>query len=236
MANRSYLYATDIVPSEVSAPEKGQCIGISEFSWAIPIVFKLLLGGNPRTCRSIIWKEASNIAIVGEYSRGLERLKEFLARIELPAAQPLVQEALDFLQENKNRRNYFLLECGEIFDLTEEPIDQQNAKLLDEIKNLDAEIEETLDGLRTPPATKAIPKDVMSYLLGEAKGLGAEVEELFGSLLPPGKRSRLTEVLSEAILSKLSRAETAAADPLTPIYRLGLGSWSNILYYEPDEQ
>jgi hypothetical protein len=184
MANRSYLYAIDAVPAIDSSPSESRCIGISEFNGAIPIVFKLLLTGNPRACRSIIWKTPDEIALVGEYALGFQRLKEFLARIDLPAAQPLIQECLDFLEDNKHRRNYFLLECGEIFELTEEPLDQQNAKLLNEITDLDAEIDQALERVKATivngPRSEGLPPN----LSAAAKELDAEVEGLFGGLLP----------------------------------------------------
>jgi hypothetical protein len=227
MANRSYLYAIDAVPAIDSSPSESRCIGISEFNGAIPIVFKLLLTGNPRACRSIIWKTPDEIALVGEYALGFQRLKEFLARIDLPAAQPLIQECLDFLEDNKHRRNYFLLECGEIFELTEEPLDQQNAKLLNEITDLDAEIDQALERVKATivngPRSEGLPPN----LSAAAKELDAEVEGLFGGLLPPEKRSRLRGVVSEFILSRVARH----TDPLDQVYRLGLGHWSTSLYY-----
>jgi hypothetical protein len=235
MANRSYLYAIDVVPSADSPPSKSRCVGLSEFSSAIPIVFKLLLSGNPRTCRSIIWRTPDDIALVGEYAPGFRRLKEFLAQIDLPAAQPLIKECLRFLEDKRNRRKYFLLECGEVFDLTEEPIDQQNAELLNQIRNLDAEIQQALDLVKTSPVDQPIPKELPPDVVEATKDLGAEIENLFAGLLPSDNQSRLTDLLSEAIQSRLSRAEREAADPLHQFYRLGLGHWSNILYYGVDK-
>jgi hypothetical protein len=235
MANRSYLYAIDVVPSADSPPSKPRCVGISEFNWAIPIVFKLLVSGSPRTCRSIIWKTPDDIALVGEYTRGLRRLKEFLTQIDVPAAQPLIKECLEFLEDKRNRRKYFLLECGEVFGLTEEPIDQQNAGLLNEIRNLDAEIQQALDLVKARPISKPIPKELPPGVVTATKDLSAEIGNLFSGLLPSDNRSRLTDLLSDAIQSRLSRTKKEAADPLHQFYRLGLGHWSNILYYGIDE-
>jgi hypothetical protein len=75
MANRSYLYATNTVPGIDVIQSKRQIIGISEWNYDVPVVYKLLLSGNPRLCKSSIWDVPDLIAIVGDYSLGLERLK-----------------------------------------------------------------------------------------------------------------------------------------------------------------
>ena len=67
MANRSYLYATNIVPG---SEEKDEMLGISEHPWDTPITYNLLPSGDPRTCKSSIWNQPEEIALVGDYATG----------------------------------------------------------------------------------------------------------------------------------------------------------------------
>lgn len=119
MANRSYLYSTNIVPGPDAEAQGRKLIGISEYNYDIPIVFKLLLSGNPRTCPSSIWDCNDDIALLGDYDAGLANLEAFLAQIQTPAAQPLIAEALEFLRKPENHNPYFVLECGEIFEMSD---------------------------------------------------------------------------------------------------------------------
>lgn len=68
-----------------------------------------------------------DIALMADYAPGVERLKEFLNKIDLPTARPLVEEALQFLADECSINKYFVLECGEIFGMDDEPIQEQNA-------------------------------------------------------------------------------------------------------------
>lgn len=197
MANRSYLYSTSVI-SEPSAEANGRkLIGISEWDYDIPIVFKLLLSGNPKTCPSSIWNNLEEIALIGDYASGVKNLEEFLSKIELPAAQDLIAEATEFLKKPENWNRYFVLECGEIFDVVETPLLEQNLALLEQVKNLQPEVEQALQSLVPPPVVPPKPVGFFSKLLGRAPE-------------PP----------------------SPAHDLMEPIYALGLGNWSNILYFD----
>lgn len=197
MANRSYLYSTNVIPGSDFKTEEREFVGISEWNYDIPIVFKLLLSGSPITCRSSIWEMPDKIALVGDYENGVEKLKRFLAQISLPEAQPLIREALDFLALNENRKKYFVLECGEIFDMGNEPIPEQNLQLLEDINKIEAEIEIALSTLHPPS---------------------------------------IEEPRSQGFLAKMFGKKTAPTAPkvdhLQPVYKLGLGNWSNVLYFD----
>lgn len=52
MANRSYLYSTNVVPGPDVKKATRTLTGISEWNYDIPIIYKLLLSGNPRPCKS----------------------------------------------------------------------------------------------------------------------------------------------------------------------------------------
>ncbi len=202
MANRSYLYSTNIVPGPDAEAQGRKLIGISEYNYDIPIVFKLLLSGNPRTCPSSIWDCNDDIALLGDYDAGLANLEAFLAQIQIPAAQPLIADALEFLRKPENRNPYFVLECGEIFEMSDPDPGVQNLELFQSIQNLQPEIAAALQSLDAPipvPPSPPKPAGFLARLLGFA---------------PPPPRPR------------------PAPDPLQAIHQLGLGQWSNYLYFD----
>jgi hypothetical protein len=44
-------------------------IGLSEWNYNIPIVYKILLSGGPKICKSSIWDIDKKIAIAGFYEK-----------------------------------------------------------------------------------------------------------------------------------------------------------------------
>lgn len=115
MANRSYLYGTDSAP--IPNARGTYYRGLSEWTGDVPLVYRLLLSGEPRMTTSSIWPEHGQIALLADYSRGVERLQQFLKRLDYGPLQELGFEALEFLTMAENRRTFFLLEAGERFDL-----------------------------------------------------------------------------------------------------------------------
>ena len=101
MANRSYLYATDVSPQQIEQWSEGRQIGISEWNYDIPLVFKLLISGNTQPCRSLLWDELEPIALQADYQAGVARLAQFLAQITEPSVQQDIQHALDFCRQQK---------------------------------------------------------------------------------------------------------------------------------------
>ncbi|NUZ06632.1 hypothetical protein [Piscinibacter koreensis] len=155
MANRSYLYATDSNPGD--GPDFGRLpVGLAEWAYDFPLAFKILVSEQARPCKSIIWKvPGDDIAIIGNYRLGFERLKKFLHQIDLPAAQPLIDDTLRFLTRPENRREFIVLEGGELFDMGEEPMAELNARLFIEVSHLEPEIDSVLERLRwRPPAPR----------------------------------------------------------------------------------
>ncbi|CAA0104231.1 Uncharacterised protein [BD1-7 clade bacterium] len=196
MANRSYLYTTDHLPESPEWDEQRDLHSIAEWNYDIPLAFKLLLTGNPIAVKSSIWETPERIAIAGEFKSGLNVLQEYLAR--LPSeAEPLVTEANEFLLKASNERKYFILECGEIFDMDEGSLEDRNLSLLQEISSLKPDISK----LHVPIAPKIeLPKLSL-------------IDRLFGK-----------------------KQEQEKSDPLEPFYGIGLGNWSNILYFQFGEE
>ena len=196
MANRSYLYSSTLVPSPEANQNDQRMNGISELNYDIPIVFKILLSGNPRKCRSSIWEVPEEIAIVGEYDHGVDRLLRFLDRLSLPEIIPLKEEARQFLTSDANRNRYLVLECGEIFEMDGEPPAEQNDRLLAEIRNIEPVMESAFATLSPNQPIKSNSGGFFSRLLG----------------------------------SKPSATEGKVS--VNAIHSLGLGNWSNILYFD----
>ena len=206
MANRSYLYSTNIAPGPDAVAQGRKLIGISEYAYDIPIVFKLLLSASTRTCPSSIWDEDGDTALLGDYDAGVANLQAFFAQIKEPAAQSMMAEALEFLRRPENRNPFFVLECGEIFEMGDMPDEQQNQRLLGQIQNLQPEIDAALQsvqkfGTAAPATPQSAPKKpgLLARLFG------------FDSPAPPAR---------------------PAPDPMQPIRALGLGLWSNYLYFD----
>jgi len=200
MANRSYLYSTNIIPGPNAKAEDLKLIGISEWNYDIPIVFKLLLSGNPKTCPSSIWDSSEEIALIGDYELGVKNLEIFLSKVTSSSAQTLITEAKNFLSNPENKNQYFVLECGEIFDMGDAPILEQNLEFLEQIKNLQPEMDEALRSLLPPPVESKKPVGFFAKLLGRTQ-----------------------------------EPQHSTYDPMKSIYALGLGNWSNILYFDFSE-
>jgi len=185
MANLSYLYATDILPRSPGWTNNTSLHGISEYRYGIPLVFKILLSGNPVACRSSIWESPEPIAIAGDYSIGRANLHKYLKRVADPVAAPVVEEALQYLNAPTHIRRHLILECGEIFDLTEGSLTAKNNALLSEVQGIGKRI----DSLPIPSAT----------------------------------------AVRSGFFSKLFKHK--APDPLLPYYKIGLGFWSETIYF-----
>lgn len=191
MANRCYLYSCNVIPGENESEKK--LIGISEWDYDVPIVFKLLLSGNTQVCKSSIWDIEEKIAIVGDYDYGVKMLSLFLEEIDGDEAKGLVSEAKSFLNDEANKQNYLVLECGELFEMNDKDFATQNLELLNEIDNL-------LDSVC----------EALSFIKYYSKPKKRNVFQKFFSR----KQEREEMTFSEAALF------------------LGLGNWSNSLYFD----
>ena len=196
MANRSYLYSSNLIPKADTKLSERKVIGISEWNYAIPIVFKILVSGYPQACTSLIWKHPDQIALVADYAAGVKNLESFFTKVGCPQAQNLIAEAIAFLHTPENQNQYFVLECGEIFDMSDSPLATQNSALLEQVNNLEAEIDLALQTLKPPAVIETKPAGFFTKLFGRAPKLAP------------------------------------THDPMQAIYALGLGNWSNILYFD----
>lgn len=148
MANRSYLYATDTIPT------KGQpnpSYGLAEYNWDIPVVFKLMMANEPRRTASAIWNH--DIGIIADRRGAVDRVEAFAALLidghphadELKAQLEEMREVLRKTPPTK----YLLLEVGEIVDLMD--------------GELATNVEEVISGIADVVKLAADPKTVAKW-------------------------------------------------------------------------
>jgi hypothetical protein len=131
MANRTYLFATDIIPTHANAGELRKIVGLSECNYELPFTYALLVAGSPELCLSNIWQFRTEpgapshpLALAAPFSVGLQRAREFHSLLTHPTAREIFGAALAFLECQENHQPYFLLELGEflaLFDDDDEP-------------------------------------------------------------------------------------------------------------------
>ncbi len=148
MANRSYLYSINKIPTKDSNPDF--ITSLSEFNYDIPLIYKILLTGNPQKCFSVIW-DKQEIGIVGNYQDGINKLTRFLDLFEQEKIsdkeeyQKYNKEAITFLNKESNKDNFILLEAGEIFDIEGIPLDEAANNILDEIYSISKELDQLFE-------------------------------------------------------------------------------------------
>ncbi|MCZ4554316.1 hypothetical protein O4215_01900 [Rhodococcus maanshanensis] len=149
MANRTYLYTTPLAPQTDPAAARTQRVaGVSEWSYAIPLVPRILVSVDPCTRQSIIWDDTPGlIAVTARCGPGIARLEKFLSRIDHPGLGTMAEDALRFLRAHTDPDDHFVLECGEIFAMDDEPFADQGAALVAGLADIDAEMEAALAGL-----------------------------------------------------------------------------------------
>ncbi len=157
MANRSYLYSIAALPR--SDDNRRKIVGLSEWNYDIPLVYKVLLSGNPQLSKSVFWQTDDDIALVGDFDVGLDRLKDFLPRIPDSKTKQSLGAAVTFLEIPKNHQKLFLLENCEIYGMGDSHPAQQNAELLKSIAQIDLVIEKFLEELSDSSSQSSLTND-----------------------------------------------------------------------------
>ncbi len=132
MANRSYFYSLSNRPT--SYADRPETIsGLSEWAYAVPFSYRLLMSGDPQLCASLISdgfedepddKKSKLHAISSPFDEGYARLKRFaevlrpLVAESAPALAGQLDETLSFLEAHRDR--YLLLETVELDTMMEE--------------------------------------------------------------------------------------------------------------------
>lgn len=149
MANRAYLYSTNSIRKSWDEEIPGEKItGLSEWSYKIPLVYKILVSQESQFIRSYIWDNEVPLAIIGNLEKGKRKLESFLYRLKDEGY--VGEESLRIsINETNNvfdsrALTYALLEAGEIFDMNGD-VDVLARQLYEEqISNIDEVIENTI--------------------------------------------------------------------------------------------
>jgi hypothetical protein len=130
MANRSYLYSLDNRPA--SYADRPETIsGLSEWPYAVPFAFRVLMSGDPRLCASLVSDGFEDDApehktrlhaISADFDAGYARLTRFCAIVRALAVgaaglTAAIDEAERFLGEHRDR--HLLLETIELDSMVE---------------------------------------------------------------------------------------------------------------------
>ncbi|MGW7100088.1 DUF7822 domain-containing protein [Streptomyces sp. NPDC054838] len=118
MANRSYLYSADSLPTEDENPKAIRCI--SEHNWAIPLAHKLMAGYDATIVPSMIWNP--RIGIAADYDRGAALLRDLLKAVGQGLEDDDFAKCVDKTTAHleRQRARYFILETGEMVSITDE--------------------------------------------------------------------------------------------------------------------
>ncbi|HUS27839.1 MAG TPA: hypothetical protein VMZ53_05005 [Kofleriaceae bacterium] len=150
MANRSYLYTCDQVPTDEStdAPR-----GLSELNYDIPLIHMLMAANNPRRVQSAIWSE-HDIAILADREHAIERALAFADKVgagtlDDRAAWDSDLAAMREFFAKVPPSKYVLLECGEIWEMQCDSLDAIKAaadKLVTDCQATGARVDRALAG------------------------------------------------------------------------------------------
>jgi hypothetical protein len=216
MANRSYLYLISNQPeSYQDRPETVS--GLSEWPYAIPFSYRVLMSGDPRLCSSLIadgfedddpGRRTPLYAISGEFEAGHARLTKLLnaARAANPKADGLagaVDTTLTYLDTHRDK--YLLLETIELDSMVES-----------EPAALKAAVESAIDDCRAAgAAVDALPDDVEAAGALLAKAAGKRADAPLGAF----HGLRLDD--------RFDDTRGGGTD-----YPLGLSWWTDVLYFD----
>jgi hypothetical protein len=188
MANRSYLYSLSNRPTSFS-DRPGTISGLSEWNYAVPFSYRVLMSGGPQLCSSLVSdgfddespdRKTRLYAISSDFELGYARLKKFFAIVRTlvgdgaPDLVHAIEETRIFLEAHRNR--YVLLETIELDTMSEET----EQGLRDCVKS------ELMTCLRTGAAIEALPADAKeagARLKAAAQQMSGEPLDAFHGLM-----------------------------------------------------
>jgi hypothetical protein len=218
MANRSYLYNIAFNRVNGQKTPEDQVLSVSEYSYRIPLAFKILLSDNTQISPSILWDYECPIAIIGDTVLGKAHLFDFLNDLlqkNLFDAEYLQKEVIKtkhFFKQNSLDLKYFFLEAGELYEMEDTPFEKQNFRTFEEIKN--------------------IHLTIMSFYSTVEK-LNSEIEELKARMNKKSKISWFKKENNALSKNHRSKIETEISKKeLEKNSLLGIDNWRTILYYQ----
>ncbi|WP_424002123.1 hypothetical protein [Maribacter sp. IgM3_T14_3] len=221
MANRSYLYNLDFNRLDRPKTPEDSVLSVSEYAYEIPLSYKVLLSNDTLNSKSILWGYEHPITISGNANKGKDSLFQFLDRLQtLNLFEPEylnseIEKTKQFFSDNKFELNYFFLEGGELYEMGNEPFEEQNLEVFNEVTQIETTIENFI-------------KKVTS--------INKEIENL------ASQRDRMTKKSwfkkSVPVLSEKEKVEIEKAIRNKQIEKrvlLGIDNWSTILYFQFDK-
>lgn len=134
MGEWSYLYSSDHIPDQKSGKEiTSNLIDINWNKFGASIIQKILVSSNAQACRSATTRHKGLVNIAGDYEGGVNALHKFFEGIDFPFLKPFFKNVIDTLNNDSNKKKYFILNTIEIATLVGEKPQDFNALLLAEI-------------------------------------------------------------------------------------------------------
>ena len=222
MANRSYLYSIDFDRTKGERKTGEKIFGLSEYPYSIPLSYKILVSQDPKISKSINWDYEHPIAIQGDFGKGKNRLLDFLKELQgenLFDKQELekqINETKTFL--NNHQLKNIILECGEIYEMGDGELEDQNKELFNEdIAKIESHINEYLNDFRS--------------MNGNVQSLKNELADL------SKPKSLLSKIFSSDNSSKIQELEKKIKNIEQEKWNmLGVNYWSDILYFHFDNE
>lgn len=169
MANRSYLY----IKKEIN--ENEEIIGIGEYNYNLPLIYKILSSFETETGKSIICNVKEKIAIYSEVTEGVELLKKFLNRLKKEkisfgnkktlVSEEMYSEIINFFSDEKIKiggNNKFILECFELYEMSVD-LDEFEDYTLEDIISIKEIKQEVINFIETGNLSEKLWKEIDSY-------------------------------------------------------------------------
>lgn len=212
----------DFDPSQREKTANDKVNELAEAGSRIPLSFMILMSGEPRLCKSLIFEDPNEIALIADYKKGRQRLFSLLKKfaglnaVDNDRLRKAIEKTLEFLRKPDKEAQYILLEAGEIFAFEDIEFGDQANNLLADIKN----VENTISELIKEAEETAKKREEYVFRLKLVDNI------IFRIILLPfwlGRKKR-KEVLSKALKDQ--------DDDL--LYDLGIEEWADYLYYSFD--
>jgi len=222
MANRSYLYSIDFDRTKGERKDGEKIFGLSEYSYSIPLSYKILVSQDSKVSNSINWDYEHPIAIQGSFEKGKLELLDFLERLQgenifdRTELNNQINETKEFL--NNHQLQNIILECGEIYEMGDGELEDQNKELFEkDILNIESQKKEYLNDFKSMNTTiEKLKKEILD--LSKPKGF---LSKLFFS-------DNSTNV--QELEKKIKNTEQEMWN------MLGVNYWSDVLYFHFDNE
>ncbi|MGY5798512.1 DUF7822 domain-containing protein [Rheinheimera faecalis] len=172
MANRSYLYSSNLEPKHSDALV---LTGLSEWNYEIPLLYKILFSGNTSfPCKSLIFDIHEQLAVSITYQNAINNLLSFTNEISSFYSSSVLNTALQFLMLESNRGEFLILEPYEIYLLHEAEPEVQQQALLEQLKSLQIKV------IAQDLINKCATQDVKAFtsFFKKTKAGSSELEDL----------------------------------------------------------